>query len=386
MATWLKQSTAATVKLGPFLDDTDGKTAETALTIKKADVRLSKNGGDMAAAHADQGASDAGAAHDELGYYDISLDTTDTDTLGRLKIMVHESGALPVWQDFQVLPANTFDSLVAGTDYLNADAKQIEGGDATDALTAAVPTAAAIADAVWDEDLGGSHEIGDSTADTLRNAAAAVDTINTAVSNMSGTTDAIVADTNELQADWANGGRLDLLIDAIKIQTDKLPADPVDESDIDGPLEGLDTAIADIHTDVAAVKTVVDAILVDTGTTLEADLDAILADTDELQGDLANGGRLDLLIDAVKAKTDLITGTGAGAVTFTYTLTSSIDSAPIPDAAVWVTTDAAGEEIVASGSTDAAGQVTFYLDAGTYYLWRQKAGWNFSNPDTETVA
>jgi len=326
MATWLKQSTAATVKLGPFLDDTDGKTAETALTIKKADVRLSKNGGDMAAAHADQGASDAGAAHDELGYYDISLDTTDTDTLGRLKIMVHESGALPVWQDFQVLPANTFDSLVAGTDYLNADAKQIEGGDATDALTAAVPTAAAIADAVWDEDLGGSHEIGDSTADTLRNAAAAVDTINTAVSNMSGTTDAIVADTNELQADWANGGRLDLLVDAI------------------------------------------------------------LADTDELQGDLANGGRLDLLIDAVKAKTDLITGTGAGAVTFTYTLTSSIDSAPIPDAAVWVTTDAAGEEIVASGSTDAAGQVTFYLDAGTYYLWRQKAGWNFSNPDTETVA
>jgi len=33
---------------------------------------------------------------------------------------------------------------------------------------------------------------------------------------------AIVADTNELQGDWANGGRLDLLIDAIKAVTDNL--------------------------------------------------------------------------------------------------------------------------------------------------------------------
>lgn len=32
----------------------------------------------------------------------------------------------------------------------------------------------------------------------------------------------------------------------------------------------------------------------------------ILADTDELQTDWANGGRLDLLIDAIKAKTDTI--------------------------------------------------------------------------------
>lgn len=34
---------------------------------------------------------------------------------------------------------------------------------------------------------------------------------------------AILADTNELQTDWANGGRLDLLIDAIKAVTDALP-------------------------------------------------------------------------------------------------------------------------------------------------------------------
>lgn len=33
---------------------------------------------------------------------------------------------------------------------------------------------------------------------------------------------AILADTNELQTDWANGGRLDLLVDAVKLKTDSL--------------------------------------------------------------------------------------------------------------------------------------------------------------------
>ena len=44
---WLKQSTAVTVKIGPFVDEDDGKTAETGLTVSQADVRLSKNGGNM---------------------------------------------------------------------------------------------------------------------------------------------------------------------------------------------------------------------------------------------------------------------------------------------------------------------------------------------------
>ncbi len=123
----LKQSTAVTVKFGPFLDSTDGNTVEDGLTIQKADVRLSKNGGDMAAANADQGVADAGAAHDEIGYYDISLDATDTNTLGRLKVMIHEAGALAVWQEYMVLPANAYDSLVAGSDYLQADVVEISG-------------------------------------------------------------------------------------------------------------------------------------------------------------------------------------------------------------------------------------------------------------------
>jgi hypothetical protein len=124
MLGWLKQSTAATVKFGPFVDSTDGLTAETALTISQADIRLSKNGGDIA-----QTNNATGATHDELGYYDVPLDATDTNTLGRLRIAVHETGALPVWGDFMVLPANVWDSLF-GADKLEVDVTQITGSSA----------------------------------------------------------------------------------------------------------------------------------------------------------------------------------------------------------------------------------------------------------------
>ncbi len=123
----LKQSTAATIKLGPFIDDSDGKTAETGLTISQADIRLSKNGGDIA-----QTNNSAGATHDELGYYNVPLDTTDTNTLGRLLIAVHESGALPVWKEFLVVTANVYDTLCS-TDTFDVNVATI----ATDAITAA---------------------------------------------------------------------------------------------------------------------------------------------------------------------------------------------------------------------------------------------------------
>jgi len=77
---------------------------------------------------------------------------------------------------------------------------------------------------------------------------------------------------------------------------------------------------------------------------------------------------------------------GAGAIAWTYTVTNSVTSQPIADVDVWVTSDAAGENVLASGRTDQNGAVTFNLDAGTVYVWSQKSGFNFSNPDTETVA
>lgn len=78
--------------------------------------------------------------------------------------------------------------------------------------------------------------------------------------------DTILIDTGELQADWTNGGRLDLIIDAI------------------------------------------------------------VADTNELQTDLANGGRVDLLIDGIKAVTDVIPDSGAMTSIATASALATVDT------------------------------------------------------------
>lgn len=78
--------------------------------------------------------------------------------------------------------------------------------------------------------------------------------------------------------------------------------------------------------------------------------------------------------------------TGVGNVKKTYTVNDD-EGNPIDGVDVWVTTDdEAGANVVASGVTNIQGQIDFYLNAGTYYVWSQKAGYNFTNPDTEVVS
>ena len=573
---WLKQSTPVTVKIGPFVDEDDGKTAETGLTIAQADVRLSKNGGNIA-----QKTESTSCTHDELGIYGCPIDATDTETAGRLQLWVHVSGALPVWHEFMVVPANVWDSFF-GADLLQVHAAQITAGlitaatlasntitantiaaDAIGASELAGDAVSEIADAVWDEVLtSAAHNVGYSAGQRLRylilsGATAQAGTANTItlaatesatndihtqniISIVSGTgagqtrlileyigstkiatvdrpwtttpdstsvyellpfsgillathgvaqaatattitlattalavansyvgcaiyiaaktgvgqtrlitaytagrvatvspawdtqpnntsaykvlpvgrsiidtlsadaqaaivdavwdetstghvdagkagqqlwtdLDAILADTNEVQAELADGGRTDLLVDAIKAKTDNLPADPADDSDIDAQL--------------AAIKVDTAAILADTGTSgvtladdaiTAAKIAANAIGASELATDAI--GAAELATDAIAAIAAAVHLAGAGAITFTYTLTSTEDSSAITDADVWVTSDEAGSNVIASGETDENGKVVFYLDAGTYYVWRQKAGWNFTNPDIETVA
>lgn len=115
MTQWLKQSTAFTFRIGPFVDDTDGKTAETGLTIAQADIQISKAGGAFA-----QTSASPTTTHDADGWYQCPLTTTDTSTLGTLDVQVAISGALPVWAHFMVVPANVFDSWFS-TDYLQVE-------------------------------------------------------------------------------------------------------------------------------------------------------------------------------------------------------------------------------------------------------------------------
>ena len=107
---YLRQSTASqSVLIGPFVDSTDGVTAETGLTIANTDIRLSANGGNMAAKNS------GGGTHDEIGYYTITLDATDTATVGKLQLACSVSGAAPVYHTFWVLEENVYDEWFAAS-------------------------------------------------------------------------------------------------------------------------------------------------------------------------------------------------------------------------------------------------------------------------------
>lgn len=110
----LKQSTASQeIPLGYFVDSTDGNTEKTALTIANTDIKLWKAGATSLA-----NKNSGGATHISNGIYYAVLDATDTDTLGPLVIFVHVTGALPVRLECRVMPANVYESLVAGTEWL----------------------------------------------------------------------------------------------------------------------------------------------------------------------------------------------------------------------------------------------------------------------------
>lgn len=120
---WLRQSTASQeILLGAFLDSTDGNTQETGLTIANTDIKLWKEG-----ATTEANKNSGGATHIANGRYYAVLDATDSNTLGKLEINVHVTGALAVRREFMVVPANVYDSLILGTATLAADAVAISG-------------------------------------------------------------------------------------------------------------------------------------------------------------------------------------------------------------------------------------------------------------------
>lgn len=102
---FLKQSTAIDILLGPFVDATDGFTAETGLTLV---VDVSKNGQALAAKNeSTTPVHDAAGTVD--GYYNTMLDATDTGTVGQLVVTSHNSSARPVRDVYQVLEEVVYD-------------------------------------------------------------------------------------------------------------------------------------------------------------------------------------------------------------------------------------------------------------------------------------
>ncbi len=511
MSTYLKQSTAVEVKIGPFVDNGDGFTPETTLTISQADKRLAKNGGDWA-----QTNESTSLVHEEFGWYRCLLDTTDTDTLGILILAISETGALPVWREFMVIPANVYDSLVAGSDTLDVqvtgigadvitaasiangaiDAATFAAGAITatvvadgtidaatfaagainaaaiadgaidaatfaagaiDSAAVAADIVAEIADAVWDEDATGhqtqgtfGQTIGDSAADTGTIYGAVVTgaagtTIAADIIAIKTETATILADTNDIQntligfvlekgtlgatgndsthlhlpnfsygddeingyfitvydvtegefhvreiTDWANSGNL-ATVDTLPFTpqasvdlywltgeqsgaggsapTAAEVADAVWDEDATGHQTGgtFGQAIGDPG---ASTETLFKAIVTDPAGTniaadviaIKADTAAILVDTAELQTDWTNGGRLDLIID------DILVDTGTtlqGELDGIQADTEDIQSR-LPAALVGGTRIDASVGAVANDAITAASIANGAIDANTF--------------------
>jgi hypothetical protein len=151
MTNYLRQATTASIILGPFVDDTNGFSAETGLTITAASLYVSKRGSSPVAIN-----SSSAATHKTLGYYGAVLDATDTASAGDLVIMTAPSGALPVWRQFNVLSPSAYDAIVLGASSLPVNVEMWKGTILATPDTAGIPKVSITASGITASAIGAS--------------------------------------------------------------------------------------------------------------------------------------------------------------------------------------------------------------------------------------
>ena len=291
----LRQSTQAIVRVGPFVDVGDGFTPQTDITLGGDEAELFKN----ASVEVDISGRTWAAITGCRGWYDLTLTTDDTDTVGLLTVVMQDdSDCLPVFRDFQVIEETVYDEMFkAAATGVNAacDTALSDYG----ANTTAPPTANAIRDAIVDD----ATQIDASALNTLSG-------------HDPGATIAKPGDAMTLAADQAvdvtklNGDAQSLLDlkdfadSGYDPATDKITGCKVND-DMVGT-DGANTTAPD-NTNIVNIHNVVKS-----GGT--GDCAAIMADTSELQTDdipgtlSTNDTSVDAQLAAIKAETVLIVG------------------------------------------------------------------------------
>lgn len=316
----LKQSTAVTVIIGPFIDDTDGKTLETGLTVTSMTADLFKDDATEVSITITASGGSNDCVHVAQGLYSLELTTTDTNTLGYLRLMVSISGALPVWEDFVVLPANVYDTMY-GSEKFDVNVAEIsDDSTAADNLESACDNYSATR----------------GLAGTALPAAAADAAGGLPISDAGGLDlDTKLANTNEVTAarmgaltDWINGGRLDLILDELTTQGD------TNETKLDTIAGYIDTEIGDIQSRLPAAlvggRMSSDAVAI-SGSTAAAD--AVEANISNLDASIAT---VDTVVDGIQ--TDLDNGTdGLGALKTLIDALNDISAADVWDATEAIT-------------------------------------------------
>ena len=218
---------AITMVVGPCIDDTDFKSLEEAIAYDAAGMDVSliveKTDGTTAVTAitlTTGGTSDW--THKDGGYYEIEITAAQNVEEGVGYIRGVCTGVLPFESaHYNIVKANVYDSWVKGTDVLHADITQLGGvaQSATDLKD--------FADAGYDpgtNKITGTADMRgtDSANTTVPDAAGVAPTtaeIKTAIEAAGSHLALILADTGELQTDWKNGGRLDVLLDACNTTT-----------------------------------------------------------------------------------------------------------------------------------------------------------------------
>lgn len=298
----LKANTAVKVVIGPFVDVTDGFTPETGVALSTADeAEIIKH--DAASVTDISGATWAAITGAD-GYYNLSLTAALTDTEGMLTVIVQDdSVCLPVKAQFMVLSQAAYDSMYAAKDsgVMSVDATAISGdttaadnlelfydgtgynaanstigtatvaGSVTGAVGSVTGAVGSVTGNVGGNVVGSVGSISGVTFPTnFADLSITVTTGRVDVAAIAGTAqtandngadiNAILTDTNELQTDWADGGRLDLIIDGILADTADIqpkigtPAVSLaaDLAVVDGNVDDIETAIA-AGVDVASI-------------------------------------------------------------------------------------------------------------------------------------
>ena len=127
---WAKQSTAATVIIGPVLDSTGAEYASAVI----GDLSISKNGGTLTAL-----ASAATLTLIANGQYTLVLTTGNVDTLGRAQITCNKSTYQMPAIELMVLPSTVFDALV--TNAVNATGGLVGATAAITTMAGVIATA-----------------------------------------------------------------------------------------------------------------------------------------------------------------------------------------------------------------------------------------------------
>lgn len=121
----LRQNTQIKIKIGPAVDANDGVTPETGLALGAADqAELLKHDG---AATVDISGRTFAAITGCDGWYNLTLTTSDTDTLGQMDVVIQDSSLMvPIFRPYMVVTQQYWDSKY-GTDKLQVDTVEISG-------------------------------------------------------------------------------------------------------------------------------------------------------------------------------------------------------------------------------------------------------------------